>query len=1070
MERTTLSLLMLCFVLVAKAEPIGKQAALYTAQSYMLAKGKTVTPIPASLSLPRVGATARKTSPQQAWDSLFYIFNAGNDGGYVIVSGDDRTEPILGYVDHGTFDPADIPENMRSWLQLYADQIKFIVDNDIKAESPMLRKSKKVRATKHSIPELLTTRWNQGSPYNILCPLYYKGDGTQARPASGCVATAMAQVVNFYKFPLKTKAVIAAHSKTYTLDDGTQKTITAKAIPRNTPIDWENMRDSYSWNGDENATVQDTAVAQLMLMCGQGVKMGWGASSGASTSNSRDFFVNCFGYNERAYWGGRGNYSIDEWFDMLYNEISAGYPVLYAGHSSGGGHAFVLDGFDGDNLFHVNWGWGGSSNGWFLVSILNPGDNSGMGASSSSDGYSMSQGALFGLRAPSNPKEDTYLSIRDVTIVNTSIKATFANNTGATGGFHAAILMENEDGELSLVGVRQTISTLAQGSTVTKTFPLKGKLSEGTYRLSPACKPSKSEAWRTKYDMQSQYIEAVVDSLGTLDLHFMKPIPTTEDISIDTITFPGTRIVGKQQEVKVTFRNNGAEYFRTIYLFAGKEQTKTYTESKSMVAIRSGETLDVSYFFKPDETGTYNLWFCTDDKGNNVMGQGTMEVIAEADAAKANLAVTSFTIANGSGEVAYGKRLVGKATIRNNAKTDYHGGIKMQLWSQKIGNSTAWSGSTHTYNVDILAGRVGNVDFEFNNLNEGYYYRLKVMYTNQDGTLTSGGIWDHKWEAKEGILTWKNDGTIAGQAYRTTITTSTTVCGVLADCNKITRMTPNKTNPNTIYAFAQDMQVPASLDTCNAVSGGHAGRINLVGDKPYFVPVSFKADSASFTYTFPETEDGTGWHTFTMPFAADSAFVDSIPVSLNDSLSHFWIYEYAAQGNNGRIIFSPVTELRAGTPYIIAADATMAGRSVVFRSVDVPFFKTGSDKMLVTTPDYKFHGNTLAPKVKDCYVLNADGTAFEYVTTTTALASLASYFTTTLPEDVRQPLITLPKVPKASTKAGDLNGDSYIDIADAVCILEIMASGTSDTKADINRDGNVDIADFVCILEMMAGQ
>ena len=1068
MKRITILALTLSFALAAKAEPVSKQAAHFTAQTYMLSKGKTIEANP----VPTKGN--RKKAPSLAgndWGEAFYVFNAGDDGGYVIVSGDDRVEPILGYVEQGSFDPDDIPENMRSWLQLYADQIKYIVDNDLQPESPELKRRNKVIATKHSIPELLATRWNQGHPYNLTCPNYYtdKDNDEHRYPASGCVATAMAQVVYHYKFPEKTKAVIPSHSNNYTLKNGTKKTVTVKAVPRGTKIDWENMRETYNCNDSHAHDIQDTAVANLMLYCGQGVKMGWGASSGASTSRARDFFVNNFGFDERAYWGGRGSYSIDEWFDMLYHEIEQGYPVLYAGHSSGGGHAFVLDGFDGDNLFHVNWGWGGGSNGWFLVSILNPGDNTGIGASSSSDGYSMSQGALFNLRTPSTPKDEPYLYISDVSVVSgSSIKATFTNKTGATASFHSGIVMVGDDGSLELVGTRQTIPSLANGSSQTKTFLIRNKLTEGTYRLSPASKSMRSDEWHPKYDMQHQYIEAVVDSLGTLDLHFNTP--TYEDIKIDTIVFPGTRIMKKEQEVKVTFRNDGAEYFKTIYLFAGTTSKKVYTDSKSMVAVHSGETIDVSYFFTPDTTGTYNLWFCTDDKGNNVMGTGTMEVITEAEATKANLAITSYSITNGTGETAYGKRLVGKAGIRNNGTQDYHGRVKLQIWSQKIGSSTAYSGSTRSFYVDIPRGKTTSIEFDFDNLSDGYYYRFKAMYGNQDGTLTSGGLWDHKFEVKAGTLTWKNNGTIAGQAYRSVLTAASTICGLYADCDKITRLTPNK-NPNTIYAFASGMAVPANLEPFNAVDGGHANHINLVNDMPFYVPASFEADSASFSYTFPETEDGTRWHTFTMPFEADSIFVDSIPVSLNDSLKHFWIYQFAAQGDNGMVIFAPATTLRAETPYIIAADSTMAGRSLTFRSFNVPFYKAGSGKMVVTSPDYKYFGTTIAPVVKDCYVLNEEGTAFEYVTANHSLAALGSYFTTTLPEELRLQSILLPEIPKVpAEKTGDLNGDGKTDIADAVSVLNLMAEGSYSEAADINGDKNIDIADFVSILNLMAEQ
>ena len=264
------------------------------------------------------------------------------------------------------------------------------------------------------------------------------------------------------------------------------------------------------------------------------------------------------------------------------------------------------------------------------------------------------------------------------------------------------------------------------------------------------------------------------------------------------------------------------------------------------------------------------------------------------------------------------------------------------------------------------------------------------------------------------------------------------------------------------------MDIPASLDSCNAVSGDRAANIWLVNDKPYYNPVNFDADTASFTFTFPEDENGTRWHAFTMPFEVDSIFVDSIPVTLDDSLRHFWIYEFAAQGDNGEVIFAPATVLRGSTPYIIAADSSMAGKSILFRSYDVPFFKDGSNKMVVTTPDYLFHGTTCAPLLKDCYVLSEDGMAFEYVTANSAIDAMGTYFTTNLPDELRLPSIVLPAIPSAPAKPGDLNGDEKVDIADAVSVLNLMAEGTFNKLADLNGDGTVDIADFVSILNKMA--
>lgn len=999
MKRLNLSLLMLGCTLLATAEPVGRQTALYTAQSYMMAKGKHIN----NTQKPFRAARKNQSAQPLQEEAYYYVFNAGDNDGYVIVSGDDRVEPILGYVEQGSFDPDNIPDNMRAWLQGYEEEIRYVMDNNLKPDAKPLRRRAKTFNTKHSIPEILTTRWNQGLPYNLTVEKYYAEDGSQARPAAGCIATAWAQVINFHRYPDEIKVEIPAYSKTYTLKDGTTRTVTFPKVPRGAKIDWDNMQDTYSCSESHAHTAADTAVANLMRYCGQAVQMGYGKSSGANWKAPN--VIKYFGFDDSGYRAGRDQYSIDEWTDLIYNEIAAGYPVPLSGSKISGGHAFVLDGFDGEQLFHVNWGWGGSSNGWFLIGVLNPGDNSGIGAASGSGGYARGQAAIIGLRRPDNIKANTHLTISDVTVAGTSVTAKFTNETGATGRFNVGMLMQEDDGTFTVVGNKMSITGMADGTTQTKSFPLLRKLDAGTYRLTPASKPMTNEDWKPYYNMRDRYIEAVVDSTGRPTLRIVEP---EYNISIDTIIFPGPRIVGQEQEIVVTFRNNADEYYQDVYLFASKTQTKVYTENLARVGIRKGETAQFSFYYTPEETGTYNLWFCSDKSGKNVIGTGTMEVITEAQAIKASLSI-SYTIINGANNIAYGKQLYARATIRNSGTEDYDGNVKIQLWKQKVGASSASSSSSSMYNVSIPKGKSATVDIHFENLSSGYYYRFKAMYGNQDGTLSGGGIWDYKCEMQDGILNWKTDGAVTGKAYASSSSTSTNICGVLADCsNKITRLVPNRSNPNVIYAFAQGMSIPAILDTCNYVSGKEAPHIRLVNDKPFYIPVTFQADSATFAYTFPLTEDGTGWHTVTMPFRIDSIYLDSIPVSLDDCLKHFWIYEFSAQTSDGRIIFTPATELRGATPYIIAGDATMAGRTIRFRSADVPFYKSGTDKMVISSPAYLFHGTTLTQSVTDSYVLNEEGTAFQYITAKTTLTPLSTYFTTSLSGEERPLSIELP--------------------------------------------------------------
>lgn len=1060
--------------LVTRAESVSRTKAFNTAQQYLLAKGKI-------LNQNRAPYRSVRSVEGQPQSTYYYVFNAEGENGYVIVSGDDRTPEILGYVDNGSFDEENIPDNMKSWLQLYVDQIKFLIDNNITVDKRALKARALAQATRHSVPILVTTRWNQGKPYNITCPNYYKEDDTEEEsplplksgPATGCTATAMAQVMNFYKYPAKLKAQIPGYTITYySKKNGSSKSVTQKAIPRNTAIDWDNMQDRYNWEDGHVANVHDSAVANLMHMCGQAVNMHYGPSSGANFS--AEAYIKYFGFDTSCYVGERGNYTIDDWFSSIYNELAQGYPVLFSGFSSGGGHAFVVDGFDGEQLFHLNWGWGGGSDGWFLIGILNPGDNSGIGASSSSDGYSMSQRALFNLRLPDNNNADTYLFIKDVSVNGTSIKATFENRTTTAGSFHTAIVTLDDDGELSVVGNQQTISSMAAGSSQTKSFTIKGKLPEGTYKLSPASKATKNDVWRPKFNLRNHYIEAVVDTAGNVTL---TPVDISNgySISIDTIVFPGSRIVGKEQEVKVTYRNDGDEYFREVRFFASQTDEKIYTESRSIVAVRKGETVEVSYFFTPEEVGTYNLWFCTGSDGSGQVGTGTMEVISEAEAKKATLAVNSFTITNSSSDNVYGNRLIGTVNVRNSGKEPFNGKIKLQLWHQPGGSGTAWSSTSYSVEMSIAPSKTATASFEYDNLNYGDKYYIAV--SSSDANISGGGIWDHGWKINPGILYWKTNGTVAAQASKASFMVPSTAIATYVNNVSITRMTANsKNNPNTIYYFAVDTKIPTGTVTeANLVSGSHAEQINLTSEHPYYIPESFEADTANFYYTFPsDIETEVVWQTITLPFVADSIKRGDFTYQLNDSLNHFWIYEFTATDENGNPIFSPAKELRANTPYLIACDSMFKGLTITFTGAHKNFFKTGSDKMVISSDTYNQYGCTYSPTLKDVYMINAQGTAFEYITKSTPLTAMSSYFTTKLAEEKMLEQILLPSVPQSSSKPagwGDVNLDQVIDESDVNVLAKTLVlkapEGTGIEYGDVDGDGKITIADIVLLINQV---
>lgn len=1061
------------FSFVANAESVSKSDAFNTAQQYLLSKGKILN----QSRTPYRSVRSVAGEPQSAY---YYVFNAEGGNGYVIVSGDNRTPEILGYVDNGSFDEETIPENMKSWLQLYVDQIKFLADNDITVDKRAIRARAMARSTRHSIPVLIKSRWDQREPYNITCPYYYlEDDENEATalprmtgPAAGCVATAMAQVVNFYKYPAQTRTIIPGYSITYTSKkNGSQKTVSQKAIPRNTLIDWDNIQDTYNWPSGHVANKQDSAVANLMHMCGQAVQMHYGPSSDAVTSNAKDAFINMFGFDDSAYWVNRSSCSIDEWFDLIYDELNSGYPVLFNGHSSGGGHAFVIDGFDGDQLFHVNWGWGGGSDGWFLIGILNPDDNSGIGASSSCDGYSMNQGALFNLRLPDDVKTEksTCMTINDITVSGTTISGKFLNWTGATNSFNTGIVKINDDNTLSLVGATQTIADMSKNTYSTKSFNIKGRLQPGTYRLSPASKLTTNKIWRPELDFKRNYILAEVDEDKNITLTYVKPV---ENISVDTIVFPGTLAVDETQEVKVTFRNHADEFSHTCYLYVGKTMIKEDSKSHSIVNIKEGGTTEVSFFFKPTETGTYNIWICRGSDGTNVLGQTTMDVVPTAQAHKASLAVTGFNIQNASSNIVYGNKLIGTVSIRNTGKETFHDNIKLQVWRQPKGSNMAWSSTLTSVEVSIEPGKTSTASFQFNNLiiDDTYY----IAVSNSAANISGGGIWDHSWVPKAGILYWKSSGLVVGQASKAILAAPTTAIATFISNVAVTRMTSNK-NPNAIYYFKDCTHIPTGTVTeANMVVDGSANVVNFYSEHPYYVPDYFEADTAYFHYTFPAEDAGMRWHAVTLPFAPDSISRGEFTYQLNDSLNHFWIYEFSEIDDEGNPVFTPAKELRANTPYLIACDSLFKGLTITFTGYNQPFYATGSDRMIISSDTYNMFGSTYQPSLKNVYMLNADGTAFEFVDKSTQLPALSSYFVTKLAEEDKPEQIMLPFLPESSSKIagwGDLNQDmgvneNDVDVLARTLVLKVP-EGTCIEYGDVDGDGRLTIADLVRLINQV---
>lgn len=301
-------------------------------------------------------------------DNYFYVFNI-NDKGFVIVSAQDIVKPILAYSTESTFNKADIPDNMACFLNDYQREIVFAIDesvvktSDIAAEWADLLNTRSGLQPKGErvVEPLLTTLWRQHWPYNYYCPEDPAGSGGHCYV--GCVAMALGMIMKYWEYPV---TGTGSHSY-YCSGYGSQSANFGEATYLYDLMPYDSLRLASPLEEIE-------ATALMLYHCGVAVDMQYGTSgSGAYVFDIPDAAVNYFGFSEETEYRQRSNYSLNEWVSMLKEQFDLGYPVYYGAYdyNVGVGHAFNLDGYDENDMFHINWGWGGNQNGYFAVDAFN---------------------------------------------------------------------------------------------------------------------------------------------------------------------------------------------------------------------------------------------------------------------------------------------------------------------------------------------------------------------------------------------------------------------------------------------------------------------------------------------------------------------------------------------------------------------------------------------------------------------------------------------------------------------------------------------------------------------------
>ncbi len=312
----------------------------------------------------------------------YHVFNIGTDDGFVIVSADEGE--IMGYANSGSFSAADMPQSLRAWLDEYARQATLLSPGQKALRRAARRASSSVKT---AISPMVTARWNQSSPFNDQCPRPSAYGST--RCPAGCAAIAMGQVMFFHQYPQQTTQSIP----NYTPDSGVSY---GKSLGVTT-FSWSNIKADYTSGG---GTAAKEAVAEFIKYVGASIKMGYTAEgSGTDVAEIPGALIQYFGYDPSARYVSRNQYSYEGWRNLIYDELAARRPVVLGGSAvvSGAlyGHAFVCDGYDGDGLYHINWGWAGRGDGYYNLDLLFPtANNEAVGP----DGYSLFEVAVVGIQ------------------------------------------------------------------------------------------------------------------------------------------------------------------------------------------------------------------------------------------------------------------------------------------------------------------------------------------------------------------------------------------------------------------------------------------------------------------------------------------------------------------------------------------------------------------------------------------------------------------------------------------------------------------------------------------------
>lgn len=734
MKKITSLIMMLLVVIGASGQKISAVKALEKAQAFAQklegnkSKGQSVK----TVTLKRL---AQREVLNGTDGNELFMYNIGDGDGFVIVSGDERVPEILGYSDIGSINPKDMPENMRWWLQMYADEIKHLEGT----------KMSKAVAKHPAIAPMLTCTWNQGAPYNGMCPM---DNGRGKLSYTGCVATAMAQALTAVR-PANISA-IDGYTKTYH-----NNTATLENLPATT-INWSILRDKY--NSDENdASAQE--VAKLMRYCGQAANMGYSAAaSGTSSEAACRALKQYFGITNECKNIYRINYDKTGWDNYIYRELSNGRVVMLGGGNFDAGHEFVCDGYDGDGLYHINWGWGGKSNSYFEINHLNP-DDQGIGGSNG--GYSTGVDAIVNLRVASPDEQmiyvpTTYQWVSKPETVNRTAKTEpfkidltmlFVNFNEEYEGFDVCwSLYDSSDLLIEKTDKKSFSRGKGYGENISFTCNFGANLGDGKYYIKALGHQQGATNWgECNYQDVGTLIMTIKGNQATLT---ELPGKTNPSFKFSDMSIESHPIVGIPTPLNVTVENTGSTYSSEIFVIV---DGKAVTSIAANIDPGEKETFGINLTF--EDRGQKEIWMARQEYDKNINDYKYIQISSKVTCTAVAeqicpVKISNFKVKNYS-KYANEVYTIGStsctisADVTNNSGSSYISsiGFHQAEYTSATGISFYTKPDAEVA-VNIPSGTTKTVEYTFTNLDESIKYRFLANYKTGANTWAAKDWWN----------------------------------------------------------------------------------------------------------------------------------------------------------------------------------------------------------------------------------------------------------------------------------------------------------------------------------------